>query len=214
MLSYTSAPPTLENLSTYAIRGRGLTRAMPLLVSLVFLLSLTGCAWPRPTGGGVAEVSHTLVDIRDAKVSYDAGSIVKSEGGSVSMNRREAKGTQPDTPAGPATASLDDKGGGKASVPQTEAAPAPPSPTDKALGMAIYIGIGLIVLGVVSLTAKKWLPAIPFGLSVGMIATGIGVMLLATILDSVPWWAWITLGIAGGAVAYFGGAFDNWRKER
>lgn len=186
---------------------------MKYAVLICVVLAVPGCLL-KDSKGGVAKVSHTVIDIRDAKVTYTDGDIAKSEGGSVFMNRREAKGTQPDTPAGPATASLDEKGGGKASVPQTEAAPAPPTPVDEAFGVAIYIGIGLIVFGAVSLFAKKWFPTVPFGLSVSMIVTGVGVMFLASLFDSTPWWAWFAVGGAGLGVAWAAGAFDNWRQKR
>lgn len=194
MLSYTSAPPTLENLSTYAIRGRGLSRATPLLVSLVFLI-LTGC----DTVGRVSAIR----------------TVTTFEGGRLMQVEERADAVQPSRPADAASAAVSTSRGPSATTPPTDN-PAPATPADWAYGGMVWLGAACILLGVLSLFAKKWpaLAWLPSGASYGLIAGGVGLCLLGSLLDSVPWWAWLIVGGAALAVSWFGGAFDNWRRDR
>ena len=204
-------------------------RKIQLLSFSSLFVFCTGCSWlspsTRPTAPGRAAVNNTVETVT---WRFDAPPVCPVWPGTgpsrpsevtVRVERHEASVTQPESPQAPAVI---DMGAGKVTIPASYAPgtgdPAPPTPAAKAVGYLVWLGGGLVVLGMlgVALRFLPWTAAVgavvPIGLSVGVALAGLFLIAFSLWLSAAPMWL---IGVCVGVVvlvAVLVATRDNWKK--
>ena len=150
--------------------------AYPAIVAACLLFAI-GCA---PQKVGTARVRKTLPD----------------------KTVIEARVDNPPKAEAPATVKMSEAGEVTVSV-------SPPRKEDTAMKHLWFVpwaGAALMVLGVMSLMLRSYLPIVPVTASAGMVLCGIALLVMPKVIQEA-WWLAIPIGLI--AALYFWGVYDN-----